>query len=301
VGDAARTGTDVEQFQSYKEAATQLLTDRFTAKCTPFQTSRWFNEVADQILANVKATDSASQNLSDKAAHEYCATVTDLKILAFLAKYHSWRMKAAVWYNVYLQSKDRIALERCIADEARAVENWRRIIHAAGDVYPKTLKFGVHRVGFSWHWTEELEKLVEGLKELRTLPCQASLDRPVRHRMLRRAAATPSDSLAIHVSRAPIAEPGRDLAISATVRSESELKSIQLRYRHLTQFEDYESAEMRLDPGTGKYVATIPGAFIIPDWDLIYFVEAITETGDGRMAPDTKQGMPYVIVPVKRK
>jgi len=297
---AKGTGTDVEQFQSYKEAATQLLTDQFTAKCTPFQTSRWFSQVAEQILANVKATDSASQDLSDKATREYCATVTDLKILAFLAKYHSWRMKAAVWYNVYLQSKDRFALERCIADEARAIENWQRIIASAGNVYPKTLKFGVRRVGFSWHWTEELAKLEEGLKELRTLPSQASLDQPVRDRMLRRAAATPTESLSIYVDRVSVAKPGRDLVISATVQSESELKSIRLRYRHLTQFEDYESAEMRLAPGTGKYVATIPGSFIIPEWDLIYFVDAITQNGDGRMAPDTKQGMPYVIVPVKR-
>ncbi len=236
----------------------------------------------------------------DAANREYRATITDLKILAYLAKYHSSRMKAAVWYNVYLQSKDRFALERCITDESRAVENWRRIIESAGDVYPKTLKFGVHRIGFSWHWTDELARLEQGLRALRTLPGQAILSQPVRDRLLRRRKASPTESLSIRVGRAPAAKPGRDLAIAVTVQSESELKWIRLRYRHLTQFEDYESADMRLDPSTGKYVATIPGSSVVPEWDLMYFVEALAKNGDGRTAPDMEKGMPYVIVPVQR-
>ena len=180
------------------------------------------------------------------------------------------------------------------------IENWRRIIESAGDVYPKTLKFGVHRVGFSWHWTEELAKLEQGLRELRTLPSQASLNQPARDRMLRRTKALPTESLSIHVGRAPAAEPGRDLAIAVTAESESELEWIRLRYRHLTQFEDYESTDMAFDPDTGKYVVTIPGSFIVPEWDLMYFVEALAKNGDGQMAPDMEKGMPYVIVPVQR-
>jgi hypothetical protein len=57
---------------------------------------------------------------------------------------------------------------------------------------------------------------------------------------------------------------------------------------------------MTLDPDTAKYVATIPGSFIVPEWDLMYFVEALAENRDGVMAPDMEQGMPYVIVPVQR-
>ena len=32
----------------------------------------------------------------------------------------------------------------------------------------------------------------------------------------------------------------------------------------------------------------------------MYFVEAVAKNGDGRMAPDMEQEMPYVIVPVQR-
>ncbi len=56
---------------------------------------------------------------------------------------------------------------------------------------------------------------------------------------------------------------------------------------------------MTLDPDTGNYVGTIPGLFIMAEWDLMYFVEALAKNGDGRMAPDMEQEMPYVIVPVR--
>ena len=101
-------------------------------------------------------------------------------------------------------------------------------------------------------------------------------------------------------SRHTSATPDQDLTVTATVQCESELQAVRVRYRHLTQFEDYETVEMTPDPTTGKYAGTIPGTFIVPEWDLIYFVEAFPNSGNGRMAPDLEQEMPYVVVPVER-
>jgi hypothetical protein len=297
---AKGTGTDVEQFQSYRDAASQLLAGEFTAKRTPLQTSQWFSAVSRQILDGVDAASAAAADLEGAAAREFRATTTDLRILAYLARYHAERMKAAVWYNVYLQTKDRFALERCVAGESQAVHQWKKIIESAGDVYPETLKFGVHRVGFSWHWKEELTRLEEGLERLRELPSQAGLDAEVRQRIVRRLAAGPARPLSISVARVPAAKPGRDLTVTASAEGESELEWIRLRYRHLTQFEDFETVEMTRDPATGNYVGTIPGSFIVPEWDLMYFVEAVAKNGDGRIVPNLEQEMPYVIVPVDR-
>ena len=297
---AKGTGTDVEQFQSYQDAASQLLTGEFTAKRTPFQTSRWFADVADQILADVDAAKAAAAGLEGTAAREFRVTTTDLKILACLARYHASRMQAAVWYNVYLQTKDSFALERCLDGESKAIDWWKKIIESAGEIYPETLKFGVHRVGFSWHWKEELTKLEEGLEELRELPSKASLAADVRQRMMEHEAKFAAASLSINVDRAASASPGQDLTIAATADCESGLNTIRLRYRHLTQFEDFESVDMTLDSTTGKYTAKIPGSFIVPEWDLMYFVEVVANNGDGRMVPDMEQEMPYVIVPVER-
>ncbi len=298
---AKGTGTDVEQFQSYTDAARGLLDGQSTAKRTPLQTSQWFTSVSRQILADVDAANARSPDLDGAAAREFHATMTDLKILAYLARYHAARMKAAVWYNVYLQTKDRFALQRCVAGESQAIEQWKQIIESADDVYPETLKFGVHRVGFSWHWKEELTKLQEGLERLRELPSEDNLDTDVRQRILQREArSSAAPSFSINVDRVASATPGRDLTVTATAEGESGPVEMRLRYRHLTQFEDYAAVEMTLDPATGKYAGTIPGSFIVPEWDLMYFVEAVAKNGGGRMVPDLEQEMPYVIVRVER-
>jgi hypothetical protein len=57
---------------------------------------------------------------------------------------------------------------------------------------------------------------------------------------------------------------------------------------------------MTLDAKTGWYTAAIPGTFIDPKWDLMYFVEVVGKNGAGRMYPDMERELPYVIVAVKR-
>jgi len=73
-----------------------------------------------------------------------------------------------------------------------------------------------------------------------------------------------------------------------------------LRYRHLTQMEDYLTAEMIRDSSTGLYSAQIPGEFITATQDIMYFVEAIDNAGNGRNYPDLEIGNPYVVVSVER-
>ncbi len=97
-----------------------------------------------------------------------------------------------------------------------------------------------------------------------------------------------------------MATPGQDLVITATVDGSPQLEWIRLRYRHLTQFEDYKSVEMAWDPQLKRFAAAIPGDFIVPEWDVMYFVEAVDRRGRGRKAPDLEEQMPYLIVPVKR-
>jgi hypothetical protein len=50
----------------------------------------------------------------------------------------------------------------------------------------------------------------------------------------------------------------------------------------------------------GEFTATIPGEFIVPEWDLMYFFEIVDVHGNGINHPDLLQGMPYVIVEVAR-
>jgi hypothetical protein len=297
---AEGTGTDVEQFQSYQEAARQLLAGERTPLRTPQQTAAWFATVARQVLDDVAAAAAAGAELQGQAKREFRTTTTDLRILAHLGQYHAARMPAAVWYNVYLQSEDEFALDQCLAAESESIAAWKRIVAAAGDVYPETLKFGVRRVGFSWHWKEELARLEDGYEKLKELPRQTRLDAAKRKDLRQRIRPPAGPPLSIHVERATSATPGQDLVITVAVDGSPQLEWIRLRYRSLTQFEDYHSVEMTWDAERKRFTAAIPGDFIVPQWDVMYFVEAVDQRGHGRKVPDLETEMPYVIVPVKR-
>ena len=90
--------------------------------------------------------------------------------------------------------------------------------------------------------------------------------------------------------------PRKGLEVSARVTDPAGMKWVRLRYRHVTQYEDYATLPMTPDPKTGLYTATIPASFADAKWDLMYFVEAVNNKGAGRMFPDLEAETPYVVV-----
>jgi hypothetical protein len=93
---------------------------------------------------------------------------------------------------------------------------------------------------------------------------------------------------------------GRDYVVQVKATAPEGLKWIRLRYRHVNQKEDYQTADMALDAQTGLYAASIPAAFIDPHWDLMYFVEVVDRKGNGRIYPDLEVETPYLVTGVKR-
>jgi hypothetical protein len=176
------------------------------------------------------------------------------------------------------------------------LEAWREIVAAAGDVYGDRLPFGARAVGFRQHWKEEMALLEKDFAALAAERAKVEA-KPGRKLTPRDPNLKPP---VVSLKPPAAAEQGRDLRIAAQVSAPEGVKWVRLRYRHVSQFEDYQTAEMSLDPKTGLYAAAIPAAFIDPKWDLMYFVEVVGKNGAGRMYPDLEREMPYVIAPVKR-
>jgi hypothetical protein len=287
-------GSDVQQFLNVREEAKRILAGGDTAMRTPEETSRWFEQTADQIYSEIE---QAEKNIGSHSSNEYRSTITDLRILAGLARYHRWRLLAGVDYNLYQQSHDLAWFDEAIRSEGMAIQAWKSMMDAAGDVYSENLAFGAHAVGFSRHWKEEYALLCEDFTKLKAERMSAA----------GKANAGPH-ALPVGTLAPPVvellppgdAEQGRPLTIRARVHAPKGMLSIRLRYRHVTQFEDYQNADMVLDKGSGEYRGTVPAAFIDPKWNLMYFVEVIGGDHAGRMYPDLEEEQPYVIVNVKR-
>jgi len=380
-------GSDIQQFMNMRDHALSMIEGTETAMRRPTETSRWFQQIAEQVMEHVA---QAEKSIGDKHSNEFISTVTDLKILASLAQYHSQRLHAGVCYNLYEQTGDLFALDDAIQFERQAVGAWEQLVETASDVYSKNLAFGVHRVGFSRHWGEELQKLRNGLKKLEevrqkaqprtngdlpyiahvpvhrhapggmihlratvgaeiqlaqvlvrffrdgqwcsidmktvgqgqyeaNVPSSARTDllkyyievRDNQGRVGYMPAAGQENPIAITITsneQPPVVEirpvqapkPGQSVTVNAKVHDPSGVKWARLRYRHVTQFEDYQTTYMQYDLQTQLWSATIPGEFVIPKWDLMFFIEAVGAEGNGRIYPDMDVEMPYVIVKLDR-
>jgi hypothetical protein len=93
-------------------------------------------------------------------------------------------------------------------------------------------------------------------------------------------------------------QPGQSLRIVAEVEDPSGIKWVHLRYRGLSQHQDFQVLPM-LPTGNGnEFEATIPGENIDPKFDLMYLFEVMDNSGNGKIYPDFAKETPYIVVKV---
>ena len=188
-----------------------------------------------------------------------------------------------------------------IANERKAIQSWRELVTAAGDFYIDDMAFGASTRAFPRHWKDELPAMDREFSAL-LAERQAAAAKPDAKAVVvpARESAQKRPVVTFLPGPAPKAIPGQDFAVQTKVVAPAGVKWIRLRYRHLNQKEDYQTAEMALNPKSGTYEASIPGAFVTPEWDLMYYVEIVDRDGNGRIYPDLEVATPYLVVGVKR-
>lgn len=287
-------GSDIQQFLSFNQAASNRLSGSFSAKLHPEQNSAWFQRTAEEITESIRKAERAAPK---PHSPEFITTITDLKILANLARYHSRRIHAALNYALYKQTKSPEALDLAIAYEYQAGDCWRDLVHAAGDVYTDDLAMGLRTAGLAGHWRDELVALEKGLVELEKQ--RAALSSGPSLRPSRKPSPDRSPPKLTH-ARIKTAPAGQPLKIKAVVSDSSDLSAVRVLYRPVTQYEDYKSINLVRAGSSGSYEGTIPAAELNPRWDFMYFFEVIDQQGNGKIYPDFEKETPYIVVRLER-
>jgi hypothetical protein len=91
-----------------------------------------------------------------------------------------------------------------------------------------------------------------------------------------------------------------DLNFEVRVESKHTLKWVRLRYRAVTQFEDYKIKYMKGTENKASYKCTIESNEINPIFNFIYFIEVMDENGNGYIYPDLEETTPYYFVDFER-
>ncbi len=100
-----------------------------------------------------------------------------------------------------------------------------------------------------------------------------------------------------HVTRTPAGKP---LTITAHVSDAAGVKWVRLRYRSVTQFEDYKTLDMTRTDADSEYKAVVPGRDIDAKWDFMYLIEVMDNNGNGAIYPNMEKETPYVVVKLDR-
>ncbi len=289
--------SDVQLFENFDEEAQLLIDGGETAKVRPQETSRWFAQVADDINAQVE---SAEKKTGSHRSKEYNSTVMDLTMLASLARYQSQRIAAAVCYRLFDRTQDPAAFDDAIAYERNAIAAWQIIADTAGDTYAADLMFGARSRNLCGHWREELASLKNGLAKLETqrkdIAANSAFTPAPRY------AAFTNNFVAPLISHQPVltAPASKPLTIRAKVNSLVGIKKVQVLYRSVNQTKDYETQVMKLVDEKGNYEAVIPGDKIDPQFDFMYFLQAMDNQHHGVMFPDFSKQTPCFVVRLER-
>ena len=292
---AKAEGSDIQLFANFDEEAQLLIDGGETAKTRPAENSRWFAQTAADINTQMAG---AEKNIGAHRSKEFDSTITDLKILSNLALFHSRRIPAAVSFRLFERTKDPKALDDAIAYERSAIDAWRQLVTAAGDFYAEDLMMGVRGASLCGHWKDELAALEKGFGALERQRRDFKETGQARPAPRYQPAATTAGGHALLVIHHPVtsAPAGQPLTITAEVRASGGVKWVRLRYRSVNQHLDYQTLPLLPTGAKDQFQAVIPTEQIAPTWDLMYFIEAMDQQGNGTIHPDLNKETPYVIV-----
>jgi hypothetical protein len=112
--------------------------------------------------------------------------------------------------------------------------------------------------------------------------------------------AVPGDHEPPVLRHTPIqsARPSQPLRIVAEVEDPSGVRWVRLRYRGLSQHQDFQVLPMLATGHNHEFEATIPGQDIDPKFDLMYLFETMDNQGNGKIYPDLTKETPYIVVKV---
>ena len=292
---AKNAGSDLRQFANFDEEARLLVEGGETAKLLPSMNSRWFEQTSEELTELILQAEKATGNMQNK---EFNSTMTDLRILASLALYHSRRIPAAVSYNLFERTNDTTLLDDAIAYERKAIEAWRQLAIAAGDVYADDLMMGVRSANLCGHWKDELQSLEKGLKTLEQKRAGFKPEGMVIKAPHYRAAVSSTNEQWFKISHQPVstAVVGKPISINIKVIATFGVKGVRLLYRNANQEMEYKTLPMLPSGEKGNYQAIIPVEQINPKWDVMYLIEVMDNTGKGTIYPDFNKETPYRIV-----
>lgn len=301
---------DPEFFLSCDEFAAELLNASQSGKYPPVWVAARLEDYARQTL-------SALRKLKGRSGRdaEFRRLKTDATIQAGLGNFFAAKLRAGVFFSIYLSTKDQEALQESLREYRAARAAWAELAKVAEGIYRNDVTYGpdYYQRG---HWLDRLAGMDDDIADLEKLANKASAETASKmdwRKKIRRAMRNAEKSDLSWKSSDHTHPPlngfhtpptsfrrGKDLALSIQVPPISSfgmISGIDLRYRRVNQGEVWQ--EIPMQKGDSEFRAAMPAPYTDSPFPLQYYFRI-------RLGPDTAvlrpgletrvEGQPYFIV-----
>lgn len=274
--------SDPGLFYAIDEYVRDYIDDDLRGKYTPFQVSQWL----ERLAAGTRDELDAAENAIRDPDAEFRATALDLRMLADLADYHARKTRAAVELCFHQHTEQPGYLKDARAQMSLAKAAWESLAERGEGTYHDDLLFvrGAATAD-TGQWKDRLVEMESDLEELDRLLDELPTSTGDEE-------GSPVEIVEDQLTERPSFDSsipdewiaGESLELTVRVGELNRFDDLALRYRHADQTEgEFETVTMeRTDRG---YRATIPGEYIVPEWDLQVYFSAVDNAGNGLILP----------------
>jgi hypothetical protein len=262
---------DPQLFASINEFADELLKGERSGKYTPIESAQWIEDYAWQAA---KALTQADSIVTGRNRPEYRRLAADIKIQVGLGRFFGAKFRSGALYRIYERTGNPTALNESLKAYKSARASWSELANLAKRVYKSDITVG-ENPQLRGHWLDRLPAMdadIAMMDAKRGLAKTGDVPADRVEAAIKVILAQPRRaSLNCHHQAAERFRPGQPLDIELAVPKGSEPVSARLYYRHVTQAERYQSAEMQFKDG--RYRTTIPATYTDSNYPLEYYFE----------------------------
>ncbi len=272
------------------------------SKWTPVQVSQELDRLAEESLA---ALEQARQKVANPEDAEFRAMAVDVQALAWLARYHAAKKRAATHLAFFHATQEPGRLLKVREHAEEALKAWGQLVQVTDGFYSTNLVFGRSRetVGtpakpvnaHAGHWKDRLPNVKADVNFAKALIAKHN----VTNQTFRQYPGEVPPAQTPVIRHTPVVASGADsdIVIEAQVESIHPLKKVLLRFRPMDQTKAWTVMPMQ-ETGKGLYRVVIPHDRFDANYDLLYYLEARIE-GGGTLWPDWRAQAPYIKVKIR--
>lgn len=287
---------DPQLFLSINDFVKESLAAENSGRYNPVEVAQWLEDYSangEKALAEAEAA-SIGKN---KPAYKRMAA--DVSIQSGLGRFFAAKFRSAVLYGIYEQSGDHAALEKAVAYYRKARESWYALAVKAGKIYKPDITVG-EQPWLRGHWLDRLPAIDEDLANMvKRLPGKdenTTMEAGRVQKAVQYATGRPNRITVDCEHKQPASFAGGS-ALELAFSFHKKPLSATLFYRHVTQAERYQKAELKWYGNTGS--AGIPAEYSNSPYPLEYYIAVKMEQGEASLYPGFNRelaGQPYFTV-----